>query len=379
MAIVTRYFGVTGNGAADGTTWADRAALFSGGWSTVITNFAFNGADSLKCMIGPGSYSLGTSLNSASWTNPPSATNPLWFVGCDSSGNELAIPDPDWVSNQPAWDDSTLPVLNFTGNFSFSEGDHHAHLIKVTGSARNGILWQAGFTSWCVVENSTNNTSAQAVAPTGSGSPVCCVFRCTAASYAAVGSVFAYSYNCRLEGVTGSSGNRSGFTTTGNTGVHTRLTIVGVGGDGYVYTSTSTAAVHRLFGVTIANVGGTGFKGANTAGQTGIYALHNAIITGCGGYGIDMQGEANCMITNVRLRDNTSGNINGTDNWPVDVSVYTADDSDANEYVDAANGDFRIKSTSALWGKGYGVADYVPSAAEIAQAVWTHAPRELTS
>jgi hypothetical protein len=47
--------------------------------------------------------------------------------------------------------------------------------------------------------------------------------------------------------------------------------------------------------------------------------------------------------------------------------------------VDAANGDYRIKATSALWGKGIGAGDEIPTPAAIASAVWARTGRTLTS
>ncbi len=88
MATVTRYFSTAGAGTADGTSWANRAALFSGGaWSTVITGFNFTGSDSLECRIGPGSYTITASLASGLFANAPTVSNPLILQGCDSSGS----------------------------------------------------------------------------------------------------------------------------------------------------------------------------------------------------------------------------------------------------------------------------------------------------
>ena len=71
MAIVTRYFSTASAGAGDGTTWANRAILFTGGaWSTVITGFAFNGSDSMVARIGPGTYTVTVGMASGLFANP---------------------------------------------------------------------------------------------------------------------------------------------------------------------------------------------------------------------------------------------------------------------------------------------------------------------
>jgi len=71
--------------------------------------------------------------------------------------------------------------------------------------------------------------------------------------------------------------------------------------------------------------------------------------------------EANIINYDNRLRDNTSNNFNGLDNYPTDLNNYTTDSDDATEYVDAANGttalqDYPIKASSAIALMGFGVA-----------------------
>src|SRR5687767_60995 len=136
MAIVTRYFSTTGAGAADGTTWADRAELFSGGnWSTVITGFAFNASDALKCLIGPGTYTCSQALASGLFTNPPTLLNPLILHGCDGSGVQLEPEAPAWTAAQPVTWDTNLPVIATTTNIAtLGLALTTARLLKFTGS-----------------------------------------------------------------------------------------------------------------------------------------------------------------------------------------------------------------------------------------------------
>lgn len=364
MAVVTRYFGVTANAAGDGTTWNDRAALFTGGaWSTVITGFNFSGSDSLKCLVGPGTHTITVGLASASFANPPTATNPLFLCGCDSSGNPLAIPDPDWVSAMPAWDASGLPVLNTTSNiFTFNLGTVHLHLLNLTASGRNGaIIGTVASVGWCHATNSTANTSA--VVSIAVAHYFGCVFKCSGSSYDVIFGASPISMNnCRIEGVTGSSGNRRGMSTNG-AAVIQGCTIVNNGGEGVISVSVSTALSVKLSRCTIANNGATGFKGHATAAQSVYYELFNSIVTGNGAFGVDAQSESNVVMQGCRLRDNASGNTNGFDNYPTDLNNFTTDSDDATEYVSTgANGDFRIKNTAAIWGQGYGAGDQAASA-----------------
>lgn len=81
------------------------------------------------------------------------------------------------------------------------------------------------------------------------------------------------------------------------------------------------------------------------------------MLTGNGAYGLNYQTNAQVFASGNRFRDNSSGNINGLANYPTDFDNYTTDAADSDDYVDAANGDFRIKNTAAIWGQGYGVSD----------------------
>jgi hypothetical protein len=371
MAIVTRYFSTSGAGAADGTTWADRAELDpSGGWSTVITGFNFSGSDSLKCLIGPGTYTFTTALTSALFANAPSVANPLILHGCDSSGVALTPPDPDWVSAMPAFGDSTLPVLATTTSiFTISLANTALVLLKFTASGRNGGVVGTVFSmNWCRVVNSTANTAAVAVSSIVN--IYNSVLECTGSSYDVVASACTCHQNCRIEGVAGSSGNRRGSNITGTTDQRfVFCTIVNCGVDGLLNSSTSVTGTIQAFRCVIANNGGAGFKGNPTTAATDWHTVVGCIITGNGAYGVDSQGQAKIDLQNTRLRDNTSGNINGLENYSTDLNNYTTDSDDATEYVSAgANGDFRIKNTAAIWGQGYGVSDQ-PAAAAVASGL----------
>jgi hypothetical protein len=363
MAIVTRYFSTTGAGAADGTTWADRAALFSAGnWSSVITGFAFNGADSLNCLIGTGSYTCSQSLASGLFTNPPSASevNRLFLRNCDSSGNPVD-PDPGWISAQRSISTTAMPFINYTGS---------GRCINVLGTVLYGLRIE-----------SANNASVVAAAlsvekcyvlTTGVGSSTMALFRvysvknshvfCNTANYASVvdvdESVTTSVVNSRIEGIVGTTSNRRGINV-----------------DGF-------APSLNLYASTILSVGGAGLR---VAGQTVTDGIANNVINGCGshgveiarsnthptlganvsnnmitnngGWGVNQSSSVGMLASNNRLRNNTSGNFTGMGNYPTDIVNETAAGTDADEFVDSAGGDYRIKNTSSMWNKGYGVAD----------------------
>ncbi len=358
MAIVTRYFSTTSAGAADGTSWANRAELLpSGNWSTIITAFDFvSGSDSLKCLIEGGlSYACSQSLATGLFANLPSGPNHLFMIGCDSSGALLPVPDPRWTPDMPAWPDTTLPVIAATTNIiTCALPNTIWYLVKITSTATQSAIATQGMFNWCVIENSLANSLSIATAAPGYG----CVFKCTGSIYSTVCNVGTWAFQrCRIEGVTGASGARSGATYSGGNSIIGGCAIVGVGGNGLHASSTSTTQTTRISGMTIANVGGHGIRFGTPASHIVSGSIDGCLITGCGSYGIELQTVINMVVTNTRLRDNTSGNINGMRNFPVDMGLETTDSDDATEYVNATAGDYRIKYGAQIWGKGYGVSD----------------------
>lgn len=258
----------------------------------------------------------------------------------------------------PLFDDATLPVIATTTNVQTINIECHAYLLKFTASGRNGAVVGSCRMNWCVVINTTSNASAEALGSLVGVTNV--VAKCTGSSYNAAGtngSSGAVCVNTRFEGVTGSSGDRRGIEQANNNITLVQCTIVNNGGEGIVVIGSQAGTFIRAIGCVIANNGATGFKAHATAAQTDYFQVRRSIITGNGGYGVDGQSEGNIIAQDNRLRDNTSGNFNGLDNYPTDLNNYTTDSDDATEYVDAAGGDFRIKAGSAIHGLGFGVAD----------------------
>jgi hypothetical protein len=363
MAIVTRYFSTAGAGAADGTTWADRAQLINAGtWSSVITAFDFSGSDSLMCFVGPGTSTVTTTFAVGLFANPPTIANPILFHGCDGNGDALSPPNPDWTSDTPAFDDSTLPVFATTSDATtLTVPASFWRLIKFTASARNGAM--VGGTSlifdWCVFINSHSGTSA-AICSSGTGFTNC-VFSMTGDSYlAAINQVGALFTNCKILGVTGSSGNRRGVDAASGTRL-VRCCISGFGGIGWNAASTSTGQTYALSQCVIAN-NGQGLLFASTAAQTLAQFVDRCMITGNGAPGIDGRTNSRIIATQNRLRDNVTANIQNLGNFSTTWGTYTTDSDDSLEYVDASSNNFQIKNTATIWGMGFGVSEEAPSA-----------------
>lgn len=360
MAVVTRWFGVTAAGDGDGSTWADRAALFSGGaWSSVITAFDFSGSDSLLCLIGPGTHAITATLQSSSFSvAAPTIANPIILHGCDSDGAILEPANPDWVSAQPCdWDDD-LPVLSATTNIAIvNVGTAYnvvCRFLKFISSGTAANVGQYASIDWCVVENSYAGISSGAwfrpYRLTNS------VLRCTGSIFYRVLQGAPVSFdNVRLEGESSAtSGERTGFYCESYVVYASGCTIVDCPGS-LITTGNSTS--HIPMAIRSVFIGGLGISLSNASGQAYTCRLEGCVIVGSASYGVDSQGTAYTLISRCRFRDNTSGNFNGLGNYPDDLGNITSAGTDAAEFVDAASGDYRIKYGSSLWGLGIGAGD----------------------
>jgi hypothetical protein len=366
MAIVTRYFSTASAGAGDGTTWADRAALFSAGnWSSVITGFGFAASDSLLCLIGPGTYTCTQTLDNTAITTDPVTDTQLYLHGCDSSGVALEPPDKYWTSADVAFSDSTLPVIDRnTNGITIDQGSTNVRLLKFTGGtsgSTGAIIGNCRTMDWCVVVHTRDNTSSACVAAscrslTNSWCQV------TSAGYQYViqrSSVGLLTSNVKVIGnSSATTGNRDGVDLGASdrwASFH-RVCVYNNPRFGINVTSTDTNQGGIISQCVVANNGSDGIQFSATAAQATTWTVVRNSITGNGAYGIDGQ-SSRIMLAGNRFRDNTSGNITSLGNAPDTFETYTTDTDDASEYVDTATGDFRIKNTAAIWGMGYGVAD----------------------
>lgn len=362
MATVTRYFSTAGAGTADGTSWANRAALFSGGaWSTVITGFNFTGSDSLECRIGPGSYTITASLASGLFANAPTASNPLILQGCDSSGSRLAPPNPYWTSAEPAFNDTGFPALSATTNINvLALANLIARMLSVSITTTGASAAMANLTAidWCSVYSSSNNASSNGINNCSSISNTS--LKMLGSSYS--GGIAASNSNLRIQNVR-VEGNPSA---TSGSGINIFASTTSVAALSLVTTfrhpahgiSESGSAgglqlmIHRC---AAANNGGSGI---NFGAFSHFSSCNRSVATGNGTYGINGQaGAMRAFLVGNRLRGNSNGNITGLGNYPADFENDTSGGSDAAEYMDAPGGDFRIKAGSAFWGKGLGVSD----------------------
>lgn len=352
----------------DGTTWDKRAAIFAGGaWSGVIRNFNFaSGSDGLLCLIKGGeTTTITTALSSAHFlSGSPTVGRPLFLQGCDSSGAPLSPPDENWTSDQPTFDTSTFPTLACTTNIYTVETGTCARCIKFTGTGNTSQQGQVRsiFLQWCYVTSSASATGAIAY---GAGTAENCVFECTGTSYNYVCGA-ARLYNCRIIGnSSATSGNRHGMFPNTNVPAYVRVTSINNPGIGLGTSTTSTNIAGVIFQCTV-HGNGYGIRWPSTASQVDTTHVANCYIAGNITAGIDGQSQGYFTLFQNRLRDNgTSGNFSALAGNPItnesNTYNYTTDSDDASELVNVAGGDYRIKNTATIWGKGFGVSEEPPA------------------
>lgn len=347
MALVTRYFDVSGAGAEDGTDYANRAPLIvSGAFNSIITGFDFTGTDALECILQPGEYS-GLTTN-PTFANAPTTTNRLFIRTADF------VP-PNWISPQPVWDRSGMARIQTTAVLGRANISWYG--ICFEGTVNAGLFANVvQHFDWCICENSASHANAGVISSAAASFYFNCCLRCLGTIYNAVAGMANMAlFNCRVEGnPDATSGNRHGIST-------------GSASPSTIYRTT----VCNNVGAAMQSTGATGNFSCTCRDSTlvnnterGVYVassnttvasrVDNSFIVG-GGDGIDVRLASNSRFMGNRIRVSGTPIVNQIDT----PSTYndTSAGSDADEFVDAANGDFRIKRSSIYWGKGIGAGD----------------------
>jgi hypothetical protein len=208
---------------------------------------------------------------------------------------------------------------------------------------------------WVSVTNSHSNTSAAGLGATAMVTNSQILMSGASFDYGAIGTSSNFN-NVRIDGSAATtSGTRIGLTTTSTGYFANRVTVIGCAGGG-MFAATGSATRQSNYSRCLAvNCATYGIQCNGAASQTVWHNINNCYIANCGTYGIDANGSRTNAFGN-RLRDNASGNFNGFGNYPTD-SNDTTDSDDSTEFVNAGAGDYRIKNTAAVWGKGYGPGD----------------------
>lgn len=359
MAKVIRYFSTTSAGAGDGTSWANRASLFSAGaWSTIITGFSFGGSDSLECRIGPGTYSITVALSGLSIT----AGNKCIIHGCDSSG-ELLIPPYGWSSASGRFDDSLYPILSTSTNINTINTAAILRCLKfeASGLTTNACVNSTREIAFCSFNLAgTGGVSSNAInAPSAFSNLV--LSSLTSFGYAFNTGSASRTINNRVEMVGGGSGSGLkvglGANSINYNSVIIANTVIGFAGEGIRMTAGFTVGTNNIVDNNLVlDCGSHGIYAGHSAEPTtgsSTYRITSNYVSGCGGYGI-LSGLNFPTSSNNRLRDNISGSISGLE---AAYDNNTSAGTDADEFVNSASGDYRIKAGSAIWGLGIGAGD----------------------
>ncbi len=358
MAIQQRYFSTVGAGAADGTSWANRAPLFNSGvWSTIISGFSFAGSDSLEVLVGPGTYTASSILSAS-----PTVANPLLIHGYDSVNSRKLIPaNQSWKSSEP-FNATTMPLINSSvallpnntnisvrcGDFNFSGGS-------------GALLGSSTAVDFCRIIHSGSNLTLTWFS--GNTRVTNSYFETTATTFHSfVQSTTAFVHNCFFKAPTGTAGNRRLLDIQNSFGNGlsqvTHCTLLGAQYGVFMDQPNAVGDIISVMNCTILDAAVDGIIFSNTSSQSRQNRIINCYIANCGGFGINRR-SAFPLLSNTRLRDNGSGDLSSAwGNYPVDANIETTDSDDATEFVDTSIGDYRIKNTATLvWNKGFGAGD----------------------
>ena len=365
MAVITYYWSTSAAGSGDGTSWANRAALLSGGSFSGTFQDIDHGADTILHYVGPGTYNISVALNTASFSEAaPGITCPAIFHACDSSGNAWSPPSPNWCSAEPVWDTSTMPVFAFssTGQINLTHFVMRGFVVSQSGTVVP--LVGGRVFDWCVVSSSYSNAAAQCI-NTVSGTVSNTVATLTGATNGACLNMSGLGTvnNCRCIGnPAASAGNRSGLQIA--TGAATLSTVV-----------QKNTIINCTVGINCTNATGTILNIINNVVYnctTGI-AISNTTVTAIGRIAGNMiigSGSGSAFtssflhgLINNRLRGWSTNFPAGFNNWPASSFNITASGSDADEFVNVGTGDYRIKATSTYAGKQIGAGDEVAAGA----------------
>lgn len=357
MTATVRYFSTAGAGSEDGTSWANRAPLFNGSnqWSSVITGHDFS-TSGLVCRVGPGSYTCGQTLQNSLFTTAPTGDFPLVIEAADSSGDQLAVPDPAWVSSQPVWDDTDMPVITFDTIASLTlntEQDFYIfRLLKfvsaVAPSANAGSL-QSGYWDWCFLVISWSQASGYGFQDDRCWPTNCCVHH-TGSNGNGVGYQPSQVKNVRC--VSSGTGGAGFKTSESSYQVFAHCTAIGWS-YGFLFNQASDGWQRLVWRCLAANATNSGFyqDRTNTPIQLSRYA--NCAAVNNGGYGIkaDSTG-ATALVENGYFKDNTSGSMSLTGDLPTDLDNITGSDGDFVDEDAASNfdKDYRFSKTGPYAG-----------------------------
>lgn len=237
-----------------------------------------------------------------------------------------------------------------TFRFNLTGTNYIVKALNVTATASNAAFTIAGETT-CVglkVVNASSNAAATAVTISGTrgrlidfdlslsstGSTAGCLLVQGASSVFSDGRV--------TSAATGSSGIRVESTSAR----FIRTTVYKCGSIGV--SNNNTLNTMDLIYCTIVGNGSDGIDVTST--NAGTLLVHGCLITDNAGWGIDSNSSNLVYVTSSRFRDNTSGNLNGTnpERLKIDWNTENAGGSET-DYVSYGSNDFRLRRTSQAY------------------------------
>lgn len=350
MALTQRYVRADAAGGGNGTTDANSGANGAYTLSEAVT--AINGGEAAgyQFNIKAGAYSQSAD---DTITGDGTAAAPLVLKGFTTTSGDLDAQAR--VDGHEAWDTTNWPVITYAQGSRFNAGGADYLSISgikfaVAGTGYSGAVVTLTNTSTlarCVVTNPSTNSGAAAVAA-GLGIVFDCDINLTGASGGAYAITGNGRYLTNRISIDSSSTTVVGIAMTGGcTAIFNRFVkCAGIHFKG----SGSSASTYTLLYNTCPT-GAALIQVGNTA-HTGLHCLVGNLLCNSGGYAIDSlyAGTANLagLFAYNRFRDNTSGSINGFADWAAATSFghVTTDDTDANEFIDLANGDLRLAKPS---------------------------------
>lgn len=356
MGLVTRFFDLNGNGTADGTSYDNRAPLLVGGnWSSIITGFNFGSSDVLFCRVEPGEYIQAQALANGLFSSNPTRERPLFFSA--SNGGVPWQPPSGWRSCELPWDYGVdLPHLRdnaSTTRYNLVQNGHFNFLgFRFTKNNQADAVIEGTtqvVTRWCVFRNLATLGPSPIGGIAQVASAEACVWR-TSGIHPTLSRPTGCLYeNCRFLALSPMAGV-SIIVGASPTNHLIRCTFENCT-DGYRYSNVNRGNADVIDGCTFA-----GCDRAISWSNDRRYDVQNCFVGG-GNVGIESgaDGRTDSLILNTRIRA-TTPILRTAENYPTDF-VFTEPGSDAAEFVDAANGDLRIKRTSIYWGRGIGAGD----------------------
>lgn len=354
MALVTRYFAVTGAGTQDGTTYGDRAPLFvAGNLNSIIRNFNFAGSDALDCICDPGTYTQSVTVNAASFTSGTPTRPRRLMIRC-AGWSPLS-----WKSPEPftgLWDNAvrincSTAGIGWSGVSwdAFFQGVH----FNWTGSATTEIIGNCQFELLdCYLSQGTTGRLFGSNSLTANN---CVFYNSNTTATHSMANIGATLTNCRIEmNLAGASTTILNSSNSGSTGTHFLCTFIGPG-IGSKHSISNPNFPTAYYDRCTFHVGSDAIFLTDTATNIQNQRCSRSFISS-GGQGIKFY-DTRCFIWDNVIRC-TGTPINAiSTNIPSDFNTIPAAAFDTTHFVDAANGDYRIKYGSVYWGKGIGAGD----------------------